>query len=247
MVQVLLGGAVRVFFRNVHCVGLENVPPHGTPVIFAGNHPNSLIDPVLIVTTCGRIVHFAAKDKLFQWPLAPFLRALGCVPIARKVDHGDRKRSNDHALAALTHVLGEGRCMGIFPEGLSHDQSSIQRLRTGCARIALQAARDGLENAMDVSRSLRRSNHHAMDLDIALHHGRVMYGNIGSENRLDFTVIGPAVNEAARMEGMCSTLDVHLLMSDAFTALLSDRSRISDLGAHGLRGVTGERRLYTGR
>jgi len=49
------------------------------------------------------------------------------------------------------------------------------------------------------------------------------------------------------MEGMCSTLDVHLLMSDAFTALLSDRSRIIDLGAHGLRGVTGERRLYTGR
>lgn len=136
--------------------------------------------------------------------------------------------------------LGDG-VLAVFPTSgdAAQDQATADR--------ALQAARDGLENARDVSRSLRQSNHHAMDLDIALHHGRVMYGNIGSENRLDFTVIGPAVNEAARMEGMCSTLDVHLLMSDAFTALLSDRTQVVDLGSHGLRGVTGERRLYTGQ
>ena len=54
----------RVFFRQVEVVGLENIPPG--PVLFAGNHPNSLIDPILIITTCGRKVHFAAKDTLFK-------------------------------------------------------------------------------------------------------------------------------------------------------------------------------------
>ena len=51
---------VRVFFRQIEVAGLENVPREG-PVIFAGNHPNSLIDPILIITSCGRKVHFAAK------------------------------------------------------------------------------------------------------------------------------------------------------------------------------------------
>ena len=54
----------RVFFRQVEVVGLENIP--AGPVIFAGNHPNSLIDPILIITTCRRKVHFAAKDTLFK-------------------------------------------------------------------------------------------------------------------------------------------------------------------------------------
>ena len=56
----LLGLAMRVFFRQVEVVGLEHVPATGA-VIFAGNHPNSLIDPILILVTCGRVVHFAAK------------------------------------------------------------------------------------------------------------------------------------------------------------------------------------------
>src|SRR5258706_8401097 len=68
-------------------VGLEHVPATG-PVLFAGNHPNSLIDPILIITTCGRKVHFAAKDALFKGRLMrAVLRGLGAVPIKRRDDH----------------------------------------------------------------------------------------------------------------------------------------------------------------
>jgi 1-acyl-sn-glycerol-3-phosphate acyltransferase len=135
-----LGIVARVFFRQIEVVGLEHVP-EGGPVIFAGNHPNSLIDPVLIVVSCGRVVQFAAKDVLFKSRfLRPVLRALGAVPIARRSDHADAREAsarNEAAFDTLFAVLAGGGAIGIFPEGLSHDAPQLARLKTGAARIAL--------------------------------------------------------------------------------------------------------------
>jgi glycerol-3-phosphate O-acyltransferase / dihydroxyacetone phosphate acyltransferase len=138
----LLRVAIRVFFRQVEVVGLENVPPG--PVLFAGNHPNSLIDPILIIATCGRKVHFAAKDTLFSGRIMrAVLRGLGAVPVARKVDHGGAA-SNDAAFEHMFGVLEAGGAIGIFPEGLSHEESQLAKLKTGAARLALGgAARTG--------------------------------------------------------------------------------------------------------
>jgi 1-acyl-sn-glycerol-3-phosphate acyltransferase len=138
----------RVFFRQIEVVGLENVPPG--PVIFAGNHPNSLIDPILLITTCGRRVSFAAKDKLFEGRLLrAVLNGLGAVPIKRRSDHdGDAKPAdpgappvdNSDAFAAMFEVLGAGGAIGIFPEGISHDDAHLSKLKTGAARLAIGAA-----------------------------------------------------------------------------------------------------------
>lgn len=142
-VASVLRTAMHVFFRDVHVAGREHIPPEGTrPVVFAGNHPNSLIDPALVVATSGRIVHFAAKDKLFDPPLGVLLAALGAVPIQRAMDHGEGPRDNTGALTALQDLLAKGRSTGIFPEGLSHDEAQLQRLKTGAARVALQTAAD---------------------------------------------------------------------------------------------------------
>lgn len=144
----------RVFFRQVEVAGLEHVPATG-PVLFAGNHPNSLIDPILIITTCGRKVHFAAKDSLFKGRLMrAVLRGLGAVPVARKDDRdggqaapvgpvrdaGERASANDAAFEHMFAVLAEGGTIGIFPEGLSHDESQLTKLKTGAARLALGGA-----------------------------------------------------------------------------------------------------------
>ena len=134
----------RVFFRQVEVAGLEHVPTIG-PVLFAGNHPNSLIDPILIITTCGRKVHFAAKDTLFKGRIMrAILRGLGAVAVARRDDHAGedtgRKTDNDAAFANMFAVLGAGDALGIFPEGLSHDESQLARLKTGAARLALGGA-----------------------------------------------------------------------------------------------------------
>lgn len=143
VVASVVRASLRVFFRDIHVAGREHVPAEGErAVIFAGNHPNSLLDPALVVATSGRIVHFAAKDKLFEPPFGLVLSAVGAVPIARAMDHGDAGRDNSSALQALQDLLGRGRATGIFPEGLSHDQSQLQRLRTGAARVALQTAVD---------------------------------------------------------------------------------------------------------
>lgn len=139
LLRAFLQFAVRVFYRQMEVVGLENVPVDGEgAVIFAGNHPNSLLDPILLVATCGRVVRFAAKDTLFDsLLLRPFLRALGAVPIRRRMDHGGENLDNTAAFDALFAVLGEGRAIGIFPEGISHDDAQLARLKTGAARIAL--------------------------------------------------------------------------------------------------------------
>lgn len=130
----------RVFFRNVEVVGREHVPLEGA-VIFVGNHPNSLMDPVLITTSCQRRVRFAAKDTLFRsWALRPALWVLGSVPIKRKQDHADGKLDNSDAFSALYEVLEARGAFGIFPEGISHVSAELAPLKTGAARIALGAA-----------------------------------------------------------------------------------------------------------
>lgn len=128
---------LRVFFRRIQVVGTEHVPPDGA-VIFCGNHPNSLLDPALIIAFCGRTVRFAAKDVLFRSRfLRIFLDALGAVPIRRRKDHGGDQVDNTSAFEALFSALADGGAMGIFPEGISHDAAHLTKLKTGAARIAL--------------------------------------------------------------------------------------------------------------
>jgi adenylate cyclase len=81
---------------------------------------------------------------------------------------------------------------------------------------------------------------------LALHAGEVLYGNIGGRARLDFTVLGPAVNEAARIAALCRRLDRTLLMSEAFAELCPEQRRPSllALGSHALRGVARRQQLF---
>jgi 1-acyl-sn-glycerol-3-phosphate acyltransferase len=144
-VQWLLKLATRVFFRRIEVTGRETLPdPDQSAVLFCGNHPNSLLDPVLITAWCGRVVHFAAKDVLFDPPVfGSLLRLMGAVPIRRRRDHGGGSQDNSDAFRELKRTLREGRAMGIFPEGISHDESQLAPLKTGAVRIALGALQEG--------------------------------------------------------------------------------------------------------
>lgn len=84
------------------------------------------------------------------------------------------------------------------------------------------------------------------DFCIGLHRGIVFYGNIGSRERLDFTVIGPAVNEVARIENMCRNLDQRVIVSSDFAGtpgLASDK--LLSLGRYALKGVSRPQELFT--
>ena len=81
---------------------------------------------------------------------------------------------------------------------------------------------------------------------LGLHVGPVYYGNIGSLDRLDFTVVGQAVNELSRIEGMCRSLDRTLVTSAAFReAAVGSRDRLVSLGRYALRGVARPQELFT--
>jgi len=81
---------------------------------------------------------------------------------------------------------------------------------------ALAAARETLARVEALNASETAAGNPALSLNIALHAGEVTYGNIGTAERLDFTVIGPAVNEAARLQGLCKELGTPILISKSF-------------------------------
>jgi adenylate cyclase len=83
-----------------------------------------------------------------------------------------------------------------------------------------------------------------LEVGIALHLGDVVYGNIGAADRLDFTVIGAAVNEAARIEGLCRSLEKQILVSAEFARGFTSKPLIS-VGLHHLRGVSEGQELFT--
>jgi len=84
----------------------------------------------------------------------------------------------------------------------------------------------------------------AVGVDLALHLGEVLYGNVGAVDRLDFTVIGPAVNEAARIETLCEPLGRRVLVSAELAATVGESRRLVLLGCHKLRGVREAREVY---
>ena len=131
------GFAARTYYR-LEIVGPE--VPRAGPVLLLANHPNSLLDPALVAAAAGRSVRFLAKSTLFTDPRVGWLvRGSGSIPVYRRSDDSAASERNEEMFRAVFEALGEGAAVGIFPEGISHDQPALAKLRTGGARIALGA------------------------------------------------------------------------------------------------------------
>jgi adenylate cyclase len=113
---------------------------------------------------------------------------------------------------------------------------------------ALSAAEEILQRISTLNADAGSGAVRTLSADIALHKGQVLYGNVGTAQRLDFTVIGPAVNEAARLEGLCRDLGTNLLISHSFyEAAGPAQARMKSLGKHRLRGVREPQEVFTCR
>jgi adenylate cyclase len=114
-----------------------------------------------------------------------------------------------------------------------------------CER-ALDAAAETLDRVRSLRAERSANNATVMDLDMVLHLGDVFYGNVGSADRLDFTVIGPAVNEASRIEALCAQHERNLLVSETFAkAATNSEARLVSIGRFALRGVGSAQSIYT--
>jgi len=132
-------------------------------------------------------------------------------------------------------LIGDG-VLAIFP---------AQDRARACA-AALDAANEAREAVAALNARRSAEGLPATDMYLGLHLGVVFYGNIGSKERLDFTVVGPAVNEVARIAAMCRSVDQPILMSSAFTASVAEeRRRFASVGRYALRGVGKPQELFT--
>lgn len=135
---------LRLFYRLEPLADPHRALALDGPVIFVGNHPNGLVDPGLVFSITRRHVTFLAKAPLFKIPvLGLMLRAMDALPVFRKQDNAGDTTKNESTLAASVEALTKGRAITIFPEGRSHSEPQLGELKTGCARIALEALRQG--------------------------------------------------------------------------------------------------------
>ena len=144
---------VRVFFRRVEVEGAERLAT-ARPTVLVADHRNGLVDGVLLLATLPRTPRFLGKSTLFAIPpLWPFLKLARVVPVHRTEDRGAGAR-NAGAFAASHGILHDGGLVAVFPEGISHNEPTLQRLHTGAARIALEASAGGVRHVDTVAVAL---------------------------------------------------------------------------------------------
>lgn len=138
----------------------------------------------------------------------------------------------------ILKFLGDGLLAVFLPDA--------KRGVAEAASAALEAAQKVLAEIERLNQSEAAAGNPRLAIDLALHQGVVTSGNVGTADRLDFTIIGPAVNETTRIEGLCGELGRHLLISDSFVrAAPALEPRLRSLGRHALRGVREAREVFT--
>jgi adenylate cyclase len=128
----------------------------------------------------------------------------------------------------ILKFMGDGM-LAIFPVADGGDVAET-------ARRAARAAASVSDAMLVLNRIRSAAGEPTVRFGLALHIGEVMFGNIGASQRLDFTVIGPAVNHAARLEKLCSVLDRPVILSGAMASLLPE-AEIQPLGRHALKDI----------
>ncbi len=134
------------YYGGIDVQGRDRVPRRG-PLLVVANHPNALVDALLVITSLERRVRLTAKATLFEHRLlAPLLNSVGVVPLRRASDERAARRAgavsparNTEAFRRVSDALLAGGVVLVFPEGISHDDPTLAPLKTGAARMALEA------------------------------------------------------------------------------------------------------------
>jgi len=152
----------------------------------------------------------------------------------------------DEAFETLTAALRAhgGQVLKFIGDGMLAIFPFVEGTREETCGHALDAAAEAMRAVDRLNEVRGAAGKPVAAVDLALHLGEVLYGNVGAADRLDFTVIGPAVNEAARIETLCEPLGYPVLVSAELAAATANSAGLKPLGRHRLRGVREAREIY---
>jgi adenylate cyclase len=156
------------------------------------------------------------------------------IAILNAVFDAQAKAIHDHG-GEILKFIGDG-LLAIFP---IENGASAGRAATN----ALEAAQEALVAVRHLNGEPSMADEPPLEIVVALHVGTVVYGNIGAAQRLDFTVIGPAVNLVSRLEATAKTLNTPIVLSDDFARAYG--KPLTSLGHYPLRGLANRRELFT--
>jgi len=145
-VRILVKAGLGLFFQRLEVRHAERIPETG-PAVFVANHPNSIMDAMVLWAVLARKVNYIAHAGLFQGRVKNwFLRNIGVIPVYRRQDDPDKMEQNLSMFRASYEVLEKGETIGIFPEGTSDMLRKVKQVKTGAARIVLETeARNGYD------------------------------------------------------------------------------------------------------
>lgn len=139
LIKLISLAGVRTFFRRISPQHVNNIPAKD-PVIFVCNHPNTMMDPLVVGTTCNRKLFFFAKSTLFNNPFSKWLLPkLQLVPVYRKQDDSTQINKNEDTFEKGFQILKDKGAFLIFPEGVSTGDRTLSKIKTGAARIGFGA------------------------------------------------------------------------------------------------------------
>tara|TARA_R110000737_G_scaffold117240_2_gene149941 strand:+ start:2204 stop:3517 length:1314 start_codon:yes stop_codon:yes gene_type:complete len=139
--KLLVGLGIRFYYKEVRVKNKVNLKTEG-PLIIIANHPNTLMDAMMLGHVCQQPIHYMAKATLFDSKFKMWLlRSLNMIPINRIGEGRIKGVSNQDSFLACYEMLEKGKTLVVFPEGTSFQERHLRQLKSGTARIALETER----------------------------------------------------------------------------------------------------------
>ena len=218
---------VGLFFysKKIMVLGKNNIPKKGA-ILFAANHPNALIDPLLIATSTNRKIHFLVRAAVFKKEIiASFLDLLGMMPIYRIRDGIKQISRNEEIFNKCQEILNREETLLIFPEGSHNRKRTIRPLSKGFTRIVyrtLEKYPDLRINIIPVGITYQNSSSYPSKV-IVMYGTPILANNFYSSKDVNSSVKS-LKNEVSNQ---LKELSVHINDDDNYNSILSKLNNIN--------------------